>query len=157
MSDDVAKDLAAGLKVEPILVSFRRFASIQPFSRNETAEYLACKPVVGSSVADFSHYRPTANLVRAALSAGNLSTKGIYDFDDGKDNGYTPKLRKIAPDAVEIDLALQTVKDSAKKAKDDADKAQLEKEQNALAEKAVKGLSALSDVVDSVKDGSTEA
>lgn len=152
MSYDVSKDVAKKISSLPFKVpAYSRYMKISPFGKSQIVKFNFFEPCKGGKVVDDSHYhiRQTPQLVRAAIASGSLNSVGVFDFDDGKDNGFNPALRKIAPDAVEVDEAVQVIKDSAKKAKDEEISKQLEKEQKDLNDKALKGLSALGDIVDS--------
>lgn len=103
----------------------------------------------GESVTDDSHFHPSSGIqeLRKAVAAGSLAQQGVYDFDDGKDNGYTPALRKIAPDPVEVDEAIKYVSDEAKNAKEKVDSDEADKKFKARQDKALKGLEGLSDAL----------
>lgn len=125
------------------------YDDIVPLAKNDLVERSVSSSFLGDSVVDDSKYRPNANVVRQGIDSGGLYQEGVYDFNDGKDNGFTPTLRKLSPDPVEVDTALQVIKDSAKKAKSKQDQEALEKQQQDLNDKALKGLSALGEIVSS--------
>lgn len=122
------------------------YDDIVPLAKNKLVKCSVSSSFFGDSVVDDSKYRPNANVVRQGIDSGGLYQEGVYDFNDGKDNGFTPTLRKLSPDPVEVDTALQVIKDSAKKAKSKQDQEALEKQQQELNDKAIKGLSALGDI-----------
>lgn len=105
------------------------YDDIIPLSKNNIIEHISNTSFLGDTVVDDSKYRPNANVVRSGIDSGGLYQEGVFDFNDGKDNGFTPALRKLAPDPVEVDNALQFVKDSAQKAKSQQDKESIENQQ----------------------------
>lgn len=131
------------------------YDDIVPLSKNELVERSVSSPFLGDTVVDDSKYRPNANVVRQGIDSGGLYQEGVFDFNDGKDNGFTPALRKLSPDPVEVDTALQVIKDSAKKAKSKQDQEALDKQQQELNDKALKGLSVLGDIAS--EDNSSES
>lgn len=131
------------------------YDDIVPLSKNDLVERSVSSPFLGDTVVDDSKYRPNANVVRQGIDSGGLYQEGVYDFNDGKDNGFNPTLRKLSPDPVEVDTALQVIKDSAKKAKSKQDQEALEKQQQDLNEKALKGLSALGEIASSESSENT--
>ena len=144
-------------------ISIERFAfnsvcydDIIPLSKNKIVEHISSSIYLGDTVVDDSKYRPNANVVRSGIDSGGLYQEGVFDFNDGKDNGFTPSLRKLSPDPVEVDNALQYVKDSAQKAKSKQDKEVLDKQQQELTDKALKGLSALGDIANSESSENTQ-
>lgn len=160
MSKDDAKELVDEIvKVKTIpfsIPSFPVYQSCSPLGNNKIVNQVFVFPCLGSKIVDDSKYRPTVNLVRNAISGGGLESKGIYDFEDGKDNGFNPTLRKIAPDPVEVDEALASIAQNAKDAESKAKKAQSDKEAKELESKALNGLSKLSDAFDSEDSDSSD-
>lgn len=160
MSNDVSKDLADEVvKVKKVAFSippYHSYKSCDPLGNNELAEYSYITPCIGSKIVDDSKYRPTVNLVRNAISGGGLESTGVYDFEDGKDNGFNPTLRNIAPDPVEVDEALASIAQNAKDAESKAKKAQSDKEVKELESKALDGLSKLSDALNSDESDSLD-
>lgn len=155
--DEVVKEMVVDVpfSVKP----YTRYMKISPFGDSFYSRFEFFTPQKGQKVVDDSHYhiRQTPQLIRQAISSGSLSSVGLYDFDDGKDNGFNPVLRKIAPDPVEVDEAVRVIKESAKKAKDEQVSKQQAQEQKDLNDKALKGLSSLSDALQSDNlDSSTE-
>lgn len=76
----------------------------------------------GESNTDKSFYRPDVSSARASLgsiSALGSNLKGVYDFDDGIDNGDTfmTFLRSKSIDVTELDAAMQRVIQNAQKAR----------------------------------------
>lgn len=129
------------------------------FSDNSLSTFPVCiSSFFGESVTDDSHFHPSSGVqeLRKAVAAGSLAQQGVYDFEDGKDNGYTPALRKIAPDPVEIDEAIKYVSDGAKKAKEQADSDEADKKLKERQEKALKGLEGLSDALSEVPSSNTQ-
>lgn len=122
------------------------YDDIIPLAKNDLVERSVSSSFLGDTVVDDSKYRPNANVVRQGIDSGGLYQEGVFDFNDGKDNGFNPTLRKLSPDPVEVDTALQVIKDSAKKAKSKKDQEALEKQQQDLNDKALKGLSALGEI-----------
>lgn len=158
MSDDVVKelvdDMVKVISVPFSIPSYPVFQSCSPLVENKIVNQAFVFPCIGSKIVDDSKYRPTVNLVRNAISGGGLEAKGVYDFEDGKDNGFNPALRKIAPDPVEVDEALASIAQNAKDAELKAKKAQTDKEAKELESKALNGLSKFSDALDSDSDSS---
>lgn len=122
------------------------YDDIIPLQKNNIIQHKFSSSFLGDTVVDDSKYRPNANVVRSGIDSGGLYQEGVFDFNDGKDNGYTPTLRKLSPDPVEVDTALEFIRESAKNAKSKQDKATLEKQQQELTDKALKGLSALGEI-----------
>lgn len=120
------------------------------FLDNSLFNFPVCIPsFFGDSVTDDSHFHPSSGIqeLRKAVAAGSLAQQGVYDFEDGKDNGYTPSLRKIAPDPVEVDEAIKYVSEEAKKAKEKVDSDEADKQFKQRQDKALKGLEGLSDAL----------
>lgn len=64
-------------------------------------------------IVDDSTYVPNSSVIRNALASGNPFSKGVYDFADGKDNGFNPVARQLNLDMAEIDAAAKSVVVSA--------------------------------------------
>lgn len=69
----------------------------------------------GEAQVDATGWRPDAELARAAILSGKgMSMQGVYDFPDGVDTGFRPE-RMPGMDIVDIDSAIETIKQSAEK------------------------------------------
>lgn len=93
----------------------------------------------GESCVDETNWRPTTELVRAAIATGQVTEQGSYDYPDGKDTGTEP-FRRLGADITEIDEMINNITDTPKKEQEAAEK--LSKQQDALAEAVKRGLEA---------------
>lgn len=58
---------------------------------------------------DRSHYKPNVNLLNNVIGSSNSDIAGLYDFEDGKDNGTRyHDIRDLGADRVEIDNAIDS-------------------------------------------------
>lgn len=57
---------------------------------------------------DKSHYKPNVNLLNNLVGNSNSDIAGMYDFEDGKDNGVRyHDIRDLGADRVEVDNAVE--------------------------------------------------
>lgn len=104
------------------------------------------KDVFIAKVVDDSHYVPNSDIVRHSLSSGNFGTmQGVYDFPDGKDNGFNPKLRGLGFDPAEIDKAANEIVQEAKDKADSKVRADSDAKKSERANKILDNLANLSD------------
>lgn len=113
------------------------------------------KDVLIAKVVDDSHYVPNSEAVRHSLAAGNFgTTQGVYDFPDGKDNGFNPKLRGLGFDPAEVDQAANEIVKEAKDKADAKSKADSDAKKAERANKVLDNLASLSDSSDSSEKSS---
>lgn len=134
----------------------KRYENVVFGQKNKLVDFDDSIPSVsGVRIVDDSHSQPNSVFIRNALASGLQGSEVLYDFDDGKDNGFTPALRQLRPDPVDLDLAVQVVKDSASKKVSDSKKAESDKAKSERNEKILNNLASLDQPADS-SQGSSE-
>lgn len=69
----------------------------------------------GEAYIDASHWRPDAEIARAAILTGKgMDSQPVYDFPDGKDTGFRPKTRIAGLDIVDVENAIKDIDNSVK-------------------------------------------
>lgn len=93
----------------------KRFDNVVFGRQSKLIDYENSNPSFSEKVVDDSHFVPRVKQVRDFIaSGGKPSDDLVYDFKDGVDTGFSPTLRKLNPDPVEVDLAIKDTVDSAK-------------------------------------------
>lgn len=109
----------------------KRFDNVVFGRKSSVIDFIQISADLSEKIVDDSHFVPRVKQVRDFIASGGVPNGDlVYDFTDGVDNGFTPNLRKLNPDPVEVDLAIKDTVDSAnaKKSKLEKDIAQKQKE-----------------------------
>lgn len=130
MSDDVKQVVdSISSKIEPRPFVVKRYDNVQfGYNPKMIDNVFSQEGLFTAKIVDDSNYIPNAEFIRNSIASGSTGSsgahKGVYDFADGVDNGFTPKLRGLGFDQAEIDAAAKaTIEEaSARQAKDKAAK-----------------------------------
>lgn len=133
----------------------KRFLNNLNLASNEMFEFVPESPHFGSAIVDTSHWQPNSVTIRSAIASGMPNEKGVYDFKDGKDNGFIPASRSLSRDPVDISNAVNSVISNAAEKVENQKAAKRDKLANERAEKILNNLAA-DKVSDTSKPSSVE-
>lgn len=112
------------------------------------------KNVFIAKVVDDSSFTPDSEVVRGFIKSGSSVSQGVYDFDNGIDNGFNPVSRDLSLDFAEVNNAVnKTVEDAKSKISSEKD----EKKKSERLAKEERIIDALADMADSQSDSSAPA